>query len=88
MNQKIQYTKLQTKTKYTFKRKIREEVRQKIREMSSTEEEYQENKKEYNFLMDCSMKEIEHNFKEHNAQYWTNSKKYYKVLYLMKLNKK
>ncbi|SVA27484.1 uncharacterized protein METZ01_LOCUS80338, partial [marine metagenome] len=38
--------------------------------------------------MDCSLNEIEKYYKEHNAEYWTNTKKYYKVLYLMKLNKK
>ena len=37
--------------------------------------------------MDCSMKEIENYFKEYNVQYWPNQKKYYKVLFLMKLKK-
>ena len=79
---------LNVTTDYSYKRKIRQGVRQKLRDMSSTEEEYQENIKEYERYMECSMEEIENYYKEHNAQYWTNSKKYYKVLYLMKLNKK
>ena len=86
MNTQIEYTKLKTtSTNYSVKRKIRQGVLKKLREMSSTEEEYQQNKKEYNFLMSCLMKEIKKEYKYHNAQYWTNSKKYYKVLYLMKL---
>jgi len=81
-------TNTNTTSNYSFKRKIRQAVQQKLRDMSETEEEYQENKKEYNRYMDCSLEEIKNYYKEHNAQYWTNSKKYYKVLFLMKLNKK
>tara|TARA_B100000953_G_C17703379_1_gene319607 strand:+ start:114 stop:365 length:252 start_codon:yes stop_codon:yes gene_type:complete len=81
-------TNKELKTNYSFKRKMKQVVREKLKEMSSTEEEYQQNKKEYNRYMDCSLNEIEKYYKEHNAEYWTNTKKYYKVLYLMKLNKK
>ena len=79
---------LNVTTDYSVKRKMKKVVREKLKEMSSTEEEYQQNKEEYNRYMDCSLDEIENYYKEHNAEYWPTTKKHYKVLYLMKLNKK
>lgn len=81
-------TNKELKTNYSFKKKIKVVALDKLKEMSSTEEEYQQNKKEYNRYMNCSLKEIEKYYKEHNAEYWPTTKKHYKVLYLMKLNKK
>jgi hypothetical protein len=72
-------------TFYSFEKMIKNAIRAKLQEMSSTEEEYTQNLKEYNIYMNCSMDEINNIFKKHNVQYWTNTKKYYKVLFLIKL---
>ena len=72
-------------TFYSFEKMIKNAIRAKLREMSSTEEEYTQNLKEYNRYMNYSMDEINNFFKKHNVQYWTTTKKYYKVLFLIKL---
>lgn len=72
-------------TFYSFEKMIKNAIRAKLREISSTEEEYTQNLKEYNRYMNCSMDEINNFFKKHNVQYWINTKKYYKVFFLIKL---